>query len=117
MNIILFSHNEAKQSALKLTDHRARHIIKILKAQRGDTLITGEINGPKGTSRIHHIDATTVTFTDITHSITSSRPQVDLVMALPRPIMLKRILAQVATFGINHLFLINSNRVEKSFSP
>jgi 16S rRNA (uracil1498-N3)-methyltransferase len=38
-----------------------------------------------------------------------------LILALPRPIMLKRVLAQAATLGVNHLFLINAARVEKSF--
>lgn len=115
MNIILFSPDELKLPTLTVEDYRARHIIKIIKAQPGDMLTTGEINGPKGTSRIQHIDANSVTFSDISHTHFSPRPQVDLVMALPRPIMLKRVLAQVATFGIDHLFLINSNRVEKSF--
>ena len=115
MNIILFSHNETKHDAITVKDYRARHIIKIIKAQKDDTLITGEINGSQGISRIQQITPNSVTFTDITHTQTNSRPQVDLVMALPRPIMLKRVLAQAATFGINHLSLINSNRVEKSF--
>jgi RsmE family RNA methyltransferase len=115
MNIILFSHNETKHSTITVTDYRARHISKIIKAKKDDTLITGEINGPKGTSRIQQINAASVTFTDITHTQTTPRPQIDLIMALPRPIMLKRVLAQAATFGVNHLFLINSNRVEKSF--
>lgn len=115
MNIILFSHDELKLPTLTVEDYRARHIIKIIKAQPGDILTTGEINGAKGTSRILHIGPNSVTFADITHTCITSRPQVDLVMALPRPIMLKRVLAQVATFGIDHLFLINSNRVEKSF--
>ena len=39
----------------------------------------------------------------------------DLILALPRPIMLKRIFSQVATFGVERLFLIRSRRVEKSF--
>ncbi len=115
MNIILFSHDELKLPTLTVEDYRARHIIKIIKAQPGDRLTTGEINGPKGSSRILNIDANSVTFCDITHTDVSPRPQVDLIMALPRPIMLKRVLAQAATFGIDHLFLINSNRVEKSF--
>lgn len=115
MNIILFSSDEAHQPTITVDDHRARHIIKVIKAQAGDTLITGEINGLKGTSRVQQIDRTKVVFDRITHTTSDSRPQVDLIMALPRPIMLKRVLAQVATFGVNHLFLINSNRVEKSF--
>ena len=115
MNIILFNHEEVQQATITVTDHRARHIIKTLRAKTGDTLITGEINGPKGTSRVQHIDKQTVSFDTITHNQQQSRPGIDLIMALPRPIMLKRVLAQVATFGVNHLFIINSNRVEKSF--
>lgn len=115
MNIILFSHDEARQNTVTLSDRRAQHIIKILKAKIGDTLTTGAMNGGQGTSRIAALSKTSVTFTDINHSTIQPRPTVDLVMALPRPIMLKRVLAQIATFGVDHLFLINSNRVEKSF--
>lgn len=115
MNIILFTNDEVKQATITVTDQRAQHIIKVIKAKAGDTLITGEINGAKGTSQVQEIDRHSVIFTNICHTITGHRPQVDLIMALPRPIMLRRVLAQVATFGANHLFLVNSNRVEKSF--
>lgn len=38
-----------------------------------------------------------------------------LIMALPRPKMLKRTLETVATLGVKQLWLINSYRVEKSY--
>jgi 16S rRNA U1498 N3-methylase RsmE len=38
-----------------------------------------------------------------------------LLLALPRPKMLKRILQTVATMGVERLVLMNSYRVEKSF--
>jgi 16S rRNA (uracil1498-N3)-methyltransferase len=43
------------------------------------------------------------------------RPETDLILALPRPIMLKRIFSQAATFGVRKIYLINASRVEKSF--
>lgn len=115
MNIILFDSDEIKDSTVVLSGRRAEHIIKILKSKAGDTLKTGIINGPIGTSSIRKISGSTVELAVNDHPTLPASPLVDIVLALPRPIMLKRVLAQVATFGIGRLFLINSNRVEKSF--
>lgn len=115
MNIILFDKDEIENGAVLLTDHRAEHIIKILKSQPGATLKTGIINGPSGTSTITRITGRTVELSTLDHCRQPAPPPVDIVLALPRPIMLKRVLAQVATFGVGRLFLINSSRVEKSF--
>ena len=43
------------------------------------------------------------------------RHRFDIVLALPRPKMLRRILRTVAEYGVCNLHLINSARVEKSF--
>ncbi len=115
MNIILFDRDEIDGSTVLLAGHRAEHIIKILKSNPGDRLKTGFINGPTGTSTVSKISGTTVELLLGEHKTPPAPPLVDIVLGLPRPIMLKRVLAQVATFGIGHLFLINSNRVEKSF--
>jgi len=56
MNIILFNHDESKHATICINDHRARHIIKVIKAEVGDILLTGVINGAQGTGRIEHID-------------------------------------------------------------
>jgi RsmE family RNA methyltransferase len=41
--------------------------------------------------------------------------EIDIILALPRPIMLRRILCQIAALGVGRLFVIHANRVEKSF--
>ena len=43
------------------------------------------------------------------------RHQFDIVLALPRPKMLRRILRTIAEYGVKNLHLINSARVEKSY--
>ena len=42
-------------------------------------------------------------------------PPTELILALPRPIMLQRILKQAAALGIVSIHLIRSAKVEKSF--
>lgn len=44
-----------------------------------------------------------------------ARHRFDIVLALPRPKMLRRILRQCAEFGVAQLHLIHSARVEKSY--
>ena len=115
MNIILFERNEIEAKTVLLSGRRAEHIIKVLKSKAGDTLRTGIINGPTGTSTLSEISGKEIALHLNDHSTEATAPLVDIVLALPRPIMLKRVLAQVATFGVGRLFLVNSNRVEKSF--
>ncbi|HMK73052.1 MAG TPA: RsmE family RNA methyltransferase, partial [Myxococcaceae bacterium] len=44
-----------------------------------------------------------------------ARPGVDVVLAVPRPKALRRLLASAAALGVDRLFLVNAARVEKSY--
>ncbi len=115
MNIILLAQSEIKGNTAVLHDRRSEHIFKVLEARVGDTLRTGIINGPTGTSTITAITDETVELTTDHSGPQPEKPLTDLILALPRPIMLKRVLSQAATLGVGRIFLINANRVEKSF--
>ncbi len=116
MNIILFSNHERNNNTITLTGRQATHIKKILRACPGDKLKIGQINGPR-----YEADVVTIendqAILHISKQLTPEKiaHQTDLILAMPRPIMLKRILSQIATFGVGRLFIIRSNRVEKSF--
>ena len=120
MNLILFEPNEINaEGIVHLDDRRSQHIIEILGSQPGDSLKAGIINGPVGSAEIISIqkDAKTASVV-LQFNAEGPVPQpsfCDLVLALPRPIMLKRVLAQAAELGVGRIFLINANRVEKSF--
>jgi RsmE family RNA methyltransferase len=115
MNIILFDREELSGNLLELRDRRAHHIRKILQARPGDKLQVGQINGPTGTGLVTEISPNLVTLNINLANQPPDKAMVDLILALPRPIMLKRILSQSATLGVDNIFLINSRRVEKSF--
>ena len=116
MNIILFEPAEVSRNQLLLTGRRAEHINKILRARPGDQLKTGAINGPRRMATVVDIDATQVRLA-LGAPLPALTPsaETELLMALPRPIMLKRVLAQIASFGVSRLHLVRANRVEKSF--
>lgn len=115
MNIILFDREELSANQLELRDRRAHHINKILRAGLGDKLQVGQINGPTGTGLITKISPNQVTLNINLHNQPPAKAMIDLILALPRPIMLKRILSQSAALGVDNIYLINSRRVEKSF--
>jgi RsmE family RNA methyltransferase len=115
MNLILIDRGEIREQTVTLTDRRATHIRKTLRAQKGDLVRVGIINGLTGSGLIAEIAPGRVILKIETAAPPPPKSPTSLIMALPRPIMLKRVLAQVASLGVAKIFLINANRVEKSF--
>jgi 16S rRNA (uracil1498-N3)-methyltransferase len=118
MNIILVELEEVTDDRVVLADHRAQHIVKVLKSHPGDIIRVGILNGRKGTGRILDVSDGRPYRVEIVLDLREEaglRPKIDLLLALPRPIMLKRIFSQAAALGFGSITLINANRVEKSF--
>lgn len=116
MNIILLREDDWIDAQLAvLRDRRAAHIRDVLKAQVGDCVRVGQLGGDCGQGVIQAISADAVTLMVDLNEAPPARHRFDIVLAMPRPKMLRRILRQCAEFGVDHLHLINSARVEKSY--
>ena len=116
MNIILLRESDwTDGQSVCLSDYRAQHIISIIQPALGQSLRVGLINGYKGVGTVTAIDPTTVQLEVALTEVPLTRHPTRLVLALPRPKMLRRILRTVAEFGVDELHLIHSYRVEKSF--
>lgn len=118
MNIILAETAELVDRQLTLTDYRAEHIVKVLRAEIGDRLRVGLINGMRGYGTIVALQKKFPFSVSLDVDLSEppgALPSLDLILALPRPIMLKRVLSQVTALGVGTIHLINANRVEKSF--
>ena len=118
MNIILAETGEVDAGRLTLTDHRAKHVVKVLRAEIGDCVRVGLIDGEMGLGTILAIKKKYPFSVEMELDLRDSpraQPFLDLILALPRPIMLRRILSQVTALGVGTIHLINANRVEKSF--
>ncbi len=118
MNIILASPEEITAGRIRLSDHRAEHIVKVLRSGPGDIVRFGIINGGRGKAKILDLKRkfpfSVELQVEISEDMDRASP-IDLVLALPRPIMLKRVLSQVSAMGVGTIHLIQANRVEKSF--
>ncbi|HIJ79089.1 MAG: 16S rRNA (uracil(1498)-N(3))-methyltransferase [Desulfobulbaceae bacterium] len=115
MNLILLAPDEINQQSVVLTDRRAKHISTVLRNAAGDTVRVGIINGAIGQGVIKEIDRHRVVLEISLGETPAPMPPTDLILAVPRPIMLKRVLAQAASMGVERIFLIKAKRVEKSF--
>ena len=116
MNIILLHDADFIDSdTVILTDHRKDHIVNVLKAKKNDSLFCGLINSDMGEGRVKKIDSSMVELKVKLNLKPPSALPLTLVLALPRPKMLKRIIESSATLGIKKIYLINSWKVEKSF--
>lgn len=116
MNLILFAAEERiEPSHLRLTDARFAHIRDTLRAKKGDILRVGEINGLMGSGEITALSDNGVELAlDLNQPPPPKRP-LTLVLALPRPKMIRRIFRTIAELGVSELHVINSYRVEKSY--
>lgn len=118
MNIILVQAEEIQENCVHLSDHRAKHIVKVLRGEVGDRLRVGCINGDLGVGKVVSIVKKYPFSVQLVLDLNEPArpiPKLDLILALPRPIMLKRILSQITALGTGVIHLINANRVEKSF--
>jgi RsmE family RNA methyltransferase len=116
--IILLEQDEINDATVLLKGDRARHIIRVLRASPGDIVKTGIINGKLGNGTIIGMSSRQPYSVRLELEIAEepkAAPLIDIMLALPRPIMLKRILSQATSLGVGHFFLVNANRVEKSF--
>ncbi len=114
MNRILFEENEIQNSYAAFSDVRADHVLKILHGEVGQILKTGVVNGKIGTSIIEKIEGSKITVR-CTHEDTALAPWVDLILAPPRPRVMKRLLPQLTTLGVRKIIFVGAEKVEKDF--
>lgn len=114
MNLLLLDNAENDSRAV-VTGERHQHIRKVLKLQQGDTLRVGMINGPVGIATVAEQSDTSTTLQLSINSPASPPLPLTLILALPRPQMIKRILQTIATMGVHELHLIQTGKVEKAF--
>ncbi|WP_230659006.1 16S rRNA (uracil(1498)-N(3))-methyltransferase [Psychrobacter sp. I-STPA10] len=92
------------------------HITHVLKSQVGDTLKIGQLQGNLGTGVITKIDASSVHLANICLTkLPPAKLDLTLILALPRPKVLRRLIMDMTAIGVKQIVLLNSVRSQKSY--
>jgi len=116
MNLLLLHPEQRLEGDLwRLSERQAAHVRGILKLAEGDPCRAGLINEGTGSAQIESIKNN-----EIRVIFKVEYPPIDalpltLLLALPRPKMLKRLLVDAASLGIKKLVLVNAAKVDKSY--
>lgn len=99
----------------RLAGRRARHVIEVHRVSAGDTLRVGIVGRLMGEGRVESVSADEVVL-----SVAEQQPpppplDIDLLLALPRPKILKKVLPAATSMGLKRIVLVNSARVDKSY--
>ena len=118
MNRILFEPDEIVDGVATVGGVRAEHILGVLHGEVGQPLKTGVIGGLVGTSEIVAVPAPGErprVSVRVCHDTPAPAPWIDLVLAPPRPRVMKRLLPQLAALGVGRIVLVGARKVEKDF--
>ena len=113
--LLLFPADFISPDRACLMDHRLQHLLAVKKIQLNDRLEVGLVNDKTGIARVLFIDKNRVDLQVQLYSEPLPPLPVHLILALPRPKMLKRILQTISSMGVKKLTLIHSTKVEKSY--
>lgn len=113
--LLLFPSDLSGNNIARISDHRLQHILSVHRANVGDSIRVGMVNGLIGSGSIEKLDEQSAEIHFKLDTPPPPKKPLRIIMALPRPKMLKRILQTITTMGVEELYLINSYRVEKSF--
>jgi 16S rRNA (uracil1498-N3)-methyltransferase len=116
VNIILIETGELDDVGhAMIGGRRAAHIASVLNAGPGDTVRVGVVDGPLGLATIVAVENHAVRLRCTFENVVAPRPPVDLLLALPRPKVLRRLWAQLAALGVGRIILTNAERVERNY--
>jgi len=117
MNLILLHPDDGIDGAgrVRLRGRRLQHVLAVHRAAVGDELRLGLLGGDIGVGRVLQL---TPELLELEVRLDQAPPAplpVTLILALPRPKVLRRVLRTASAMGVKRLVLLNARRVEKSY--
>jgi 16S rRNA (uracil1498-N3)-methyltransferase len=117
MNLLLVERSEINAEGLfRLTGRRGRHLLEVLNVQPGQEIRAGVLGEGKTTAVVISADEGSVTARmKAVAEDPPTNPSVRLILALPRPKAVPRVIQNAACFGVTRIDLVNAWKVSKSY--
>jgi len=117
LNLILLFNEDFIEGAsrVRLQGRRLRHVLEVHRAAVGDELCVGLSGDKIGIGKIVLLNQEALEMDVLLDRTPPVALPVTLVLALPRPKVLRRVLRSISALGVKRIILLNCSRVEKSF--
>ena len=116
MNLLLLREEDFREDGtVRLTGRRLLHAREVLRAAAGDALRIGRMGGLLGSRRGAPPRRDRAGAAAGADRGAPPRAGVDLLLAIPRPKALRKMLPAAASLGVDRIVLVNAARVEKSY--
>lgn len=116
MNLVLLFEEDFVQGGLvRLQGRRLAHIQEVHRARLGAELCVGLLDGMMGRGRITRLDSNCLEMEVALQEVPPPKRPLTLVLAVPRPKALNRVIASATSLGVEEIHLINAWKVEKSY--
>ena len=116
MNIVLLEAEQTQSEFWKIESPRQiQHLSQHVQLNAGDTLKVGIRNGQRYLTEVVTISEQHILLRPIQVEAVPAKLPVHLILALPRPKVLRRMVMDAVTLGVQRISLIHSYRVDKSY--
>lgn len=119
MNCILLpseAFDESNSTAVIDNFAQVKHIKQVLKLEIGDVLKIGQLGGRLGVARLDTFNQNTLKLCDVSlDRLPPAKMGITVVLALPRPKVLRRLVMDMTAIGVDKIVLMNSYRSDKAY--
>jgi 16S rRNA (uracil1498-N3)-methyltransferase len=114
LNRLVALPDEVSGRRISVTGERAEHVAVTLKKKEGDEIRIGVARQGRGVGTIVSLRKAHIEI-EFAELAPEAAPDVALIVALPRPLAVSRLLHTASSFGVRHIDLIGAWKVERSY--
>jgi len=113
--ILLFESDFTGERRVRLAGRRLAHVTEVHRAAVGDSLVVGLLGGKIGSGIVTRLDGEALEMDVAFDREPPPALPLTLILAVPRPKVLNRVIAGATSLGVKRIHLVNAWRVEKSY--